>query len=57
MRASAFHGELAGVTLDEEFNQFGNVLGPLAQRGQGNGDHAEAIEQILAELALVDGGF
>ncbi len=35
-------------------DQFGNVLGPLAQGRQTQGHHIQAVEQILAEQALAD---
>src|SRR4029077_6260070 len=57
-----FQGSLIGVldflasrlrvTIDQVFNQQGNVIGSLAQRGDLNREDIEPVEQVLPEGAF-----
>ena len=56
---AVFHAldPLAGalrVLADEVFDEYGDVLAPLAQRRDLDRDHVEPVEEILLELALGD---
>jgi len=46
---------LVGVEVEEVLRQQGNVFAAGAQRGQVHGDDVEAVEEILAELAVANG--
>src|SRR6266540_763797 len=50
-------GQLPGVALDEKANQLRDVLGPLAERGQRDSDDAQAVEQVFAEILVLDSRF
>ncbi|EWS64721.1 hypothetical protein Y695_02031 [Hydrogenophaga sp. T4] len=52
--ALGFHAQLLGTLLQEEAREHGHVFTPLAQRGQAQADHIEAVEQVLAEHAFLD---
>ena len=46
----------AGIALHEEVGQQEEVVAPFAQRRQTQFDGIDTIEEVLAELASVDGG-
>ena len=46
-----------GMARQEVAHQKRDVAGPLAQGGQGQGHHLQAIVEVLAELPLAHGGF
>src|SRR5688572_13945232 len=51
--AGALH--VLAVAGEEVLGEQGDVVPPLAQRRHVHGDHVEAVEEVLAELALPDG--
>src|SRR3990172_3611095 len=56
-RGEALHlaGELAVVLADEVLYQKGDVVAALAQGGQRDGNHVQAVVQVLPEGALLHG--
>ena len=46
------HTQLFGALLQEVAREHRNVFEPLAQRGQAQADHVQAVEQVLPEAAL-----
>ncbi len=49
--------ELATESASEVADEFGNVLGPIPERGQADGELADPVEQVLAEEAFADHPF
>ena len=47
---------MAGEEGEHAAGEAGNICGALAQGGHGQGDDVEAVEEVLAEFALGDGG-
>ena len=52
--ALGLHAQLPGALLQKVAREHGHVLVPLAQRGQAQADHVEAVEQVLAEATFLD---
>ena len=49
--------ELAGEAPEEILHEVGNILEPVAQRGQMNDEGTEAVEEVLAKPLLAHGLF
>ena len=55
--ALAFHAQVARALGEEVPRERGNVLAALAHRGQPQADHVQAMEQVVAEEALLHARF
>ena len=52
--ALGLYPQLLGAALQEMLGQHGHVLGTLAQRGQTQPDHIQAVEQVFTEHPILD---